>query len=209
MNSLNNKNLKNILEEIDSDPQSKQYFSSKWHKIVNFLYNSTGLSIFKVAKAGSIGKLTDTSDSDLDVIFSTSVDWNLKKMLVFLEDKAHKNFDEIANVRQSSSAVQIDFVNPACDIDLVYKTKDSFDKEYKEIKDYRKIKGVQQNSIKIAKFVFYNTIEDEVHGYEVEKACLQFKPSNLIELVYSIIKYFKGRLNKLGFSIDDIIEFLS
>ena len=209
MISINNKTLKNILEEIDSDLDSIRYFSSKWHRIVNFLYNNTGLSIAKVAKAGSIGKLTSTSDSDLDVIFCTSEDWNLQNMLNFLEEKAYKNFDKIANIKQSTHAIQIDFVNPACDIDLVYKTKNSFDKEYKEIKNYRKTKGIQQNAIKIAKFAFYNIVGDDIHGYEVEKACLQFQPSNLRELVQSIIKYFRGRLNKLGFSIDDINEFLS
>ena len=97
---------------------------------------------------------------------------SLKEMLDFLEEKAHKNFDKIANVRQSSHAVQIDFTNPECDVDLVYKAIQDFDKEFKEIKDYRKIKGVHQNAIKLVKFAFYNTIGDEIHGYEVEKACL-------------------------------------
>ena len=106
-------------------------------------------------------------------------------------------------------ALQIDFTNPQCDVDLVYKTKNAFDQEFREIKNIKKLKGVQQNSIKIVKYAFDNTIGDKIHGYEVEKACLQFNQSNLKDLVYSIIKYFKGRLNREGFSINKIINYLN
>jgi hypothetical protein len=70
-------------------------------------------------------------------------------------------------------------------------------------------KNLPQNAIKIVKYAFDNTIGNVIHGYKVEKACLQFNLSNLNNLVYSIIKYFKGRINQEGYSVNNIIEFLS
>ncbi|GAH35467.1 unnamed protein product [marine sediment metagenome] len=102
-----------------------------------------------------------------------------------------------------------EFVEDLCDVDLVYKTKNAFNQEFKEIKNIKKLKDVQQNAIKIVKYAFDNTIDDVIHGYEVEKACLQFNLSNLKNLVYSIINYFRGRINQEGLSVNKIIEFLS
>lgn len=206
---LIDKQLKAILNKIERDNNLKRLYSSKFHKIVNFLYNSTGLKIAKITEGGSGAKLTYTCNSDLDIIFATSKDYIAQEMLVFLEEKANQMFGAVANIRKSSNAVQIDFINPQCDVDLVYKTKNAFNQEFKEIKNIKKLKDVQQNAIKIVKYAFDNTIGDVIHGYEVEKACLQFNLSNLKNLVYSIINYFRGRINQEGLSVNNIIEFLS
>jgi len=58
MLSLTNKQLKKILKKIERNKNLNQAYSSKWHKIVNFLYSNTGLSIAKVAKGGSDAKQT-------------------------------------------------------------------------------------------------------------------------------------------------------
>ena len=206
---LNDKQLKAILNKIERDNNLKRLYSSKFHKIVNFLYQNTGLKIAKITEGGSGAKLTYTCNSDLDIIFATSKEYNAQDMLVFLEEKADQMFGTVANIRKSSNAVQIDFINPQCDVDLVYKTKNAFNQEFKEIKNIKKLKGTQQNAIKIVKYAFDNTIGDVIHGYEVEKACLQFEAKSLNELVFSIIKFFLGKLNERGFSIESIIKFLN
>ena len=203
------KKLKAILNKIERDNNLKRIYSSKFHKIVNFLYHNTGLKIVKITEGGAGAKLTYTYNSDLDTIFATSKEYDAQDMLIFLEEKADKMFGTVANIKKSSNAVQIDFINPQCDVDLVYKTKNAFDQEFKEIKNIKKLKGVQQNAIKIVKYAFDNTIGDAIHGYEVEKACLHFNLSNLKNLVNSIINYFRGRINQEGLSVNNIIEFLS
>lgn len=166
------------------------------------------MKITKITEGGAGTKQIYTSDSDLDIIFSTSTDYNVQEMLEFLEEKANQLVGEVAEIRKSSNAVQIDFIKPPCNVDLVYKTKNAFDKEYREIKDIKTLKGVQQNAIKIVKYAFDNTIGDSIDDYEVEKACLQFNHSSLNDLVYSIIKFFTGKLNQEGLSINIIIQFL-
>lgn len=167
------------------------------------------MKIAKITEGGAGAKLTYTSESDLDIIFATSTDYNVQEMIEFLEEKANQMFGAVANIRKSSNAVQIDFISPQCDVDLVYKTKNAFDQEYREIKGIKKLKGMQQNAIKIVKYAFDNTIGETFHGYEVEKACLHFNHSNLKELVYSIITYFRGRINQGGLTVNKIIDFLS
>jgi len=71
MGNPKEKNLREILEKVNQNNQLKLLNESKWHKIIHFLHNSSGYSITKVAKAGSKAKHTDTSKSDLDVIFCT------------------------------------------------------------------------------------------------------------------------------------------
>lgn len=53
---MNDPRLRKILDKIEMNPNLKQRYSSKWHKIVNFLYSGTNFKIRKVAQAGSIGK---------------------------------------------------------------------------------------------------------------------------------------------------------
>ena len=206
---LTKKQLKKILRKIDRDINLKRLYSSKFHKIVNFLYNNTGLKIAKVTEGGSGAKLTYTQNSDIDIIFTTAEDYDKYEMLDYLEEKALKLFGEAANIRTSSNALQIDFLNPQCDIDLVYKTKHEFDQEFHEIKQIKTLKGVQQNAIKIIKYVLDNLVGEAIHGYEVEKACLQFTHSRLSDLVYSIINYFKGKLRDEGTSPHQLINYLA
>lgn len=74
INPLTNKQLKEILKKIERNRNLNQAYSSKWHKVTNFLYYNTGLSIDKIAKGGSDAKLTFYNRSDLDVIFCTATD---------------------------------------------------------------------------------------------------------------------------------------
>ena len=206
---LTKKQLNKIVRKIDRDANLKRLYSSKFHKIVNFLYHNTGLKIAKVSEGGSGAKLTYTQNSDIDIIFATAEDYNKDEMLEYLKEKANKLFGEVANIRTSSNALQIDFVDPPCDIDLVYKTKHAFDQEFREIKQIKTLKGIQQNAIKIVKYAFDNLVGEAIHGYEVEIVCLQFTHSRISDLVYAIIHYFKGRLRDNGITPQQVITYLA
>ncbi len=56
------------------------------------------MKIAEVGKSGSQAKLTDYGDSDLDVIFCTSEDYNLNSMLEFIAEKADAIFGNVAEI---------------------------------------------------------------------------------------------------------------
>lgn len=208
MIELYEKKLKSLLKKIDSNPQMKQQYSSKWHRIVNFLYNNTGLKIAKVAKSGSFAKHTEYSDSDLDVIFCTSPDYNLHEMQVYLEEKLIPIFGKIADIKIGAHAVHIDFRNPEVNIDLVYITQREFDTEFEVIKEFSRIAPVQKDSIKLAKYAFDKAGISKIKGYQIEKAWLQFNYTSLKDLTFHIIKFFTGRIRKIGLEVNDILKYL-
>ena len=164
--------LRKILDKIEMNPNLKQRYSSKWHKIVNFLYSNTNLKIRKVAQAGSLGKKTGLKRSDLDVIFCTSQDQPKDRIMNELYSKACENFNKTANVNKGTDSIHIDYKNPLTKIDLVYLKQNEFDKEYKEIKNRKQIFPQQRDAIKIVKYAFDKCLNTDIKGYEVEKACI-------------------------------------
>ena len=205
---LNEMRLRQILNKINSDPQMKEQYSSKWHRVVNFLYSNTGLKIAEVGKSGSQAKLTDYNDSDLDVIFRTSKDYDLKGMLKYIAEKAEAIFAQVAEVGIGKKAVHIEFYNPECDIDVVYFTKQKFKAERKKIKVIRQISQVRRDSIKLAKYTLDRAGIRDVEGHEVEKACLHFEYKTLAEYTYHNIKHFTGRIRKYGLEFEDVLRLL-
>lgn len=188
------------------NPNLKQRYSSKWHKIVNFLYSNTNLKIRKVAQAGSLGKKTANKRSDLDVIFCTSQDQPNDRMMSVLYSKAYENFNNTANIRKGTDAIHIDYKEPLTKIDLVYLKQNEFDKEYKEIKNRRQIFPQQREAIKIVKYAFDKFINGAIKGHEVEKACINLNCTALNTCTTSLIKYFSGRLSEKGFTVDKFLH---
>ncbi len=184
----------------------KQRYSSKWHKIVNFLYTNTNLKIRKVAQAGSLGKKTDHKRSDLDVIFCTSQDQPEHKILNKLYLKAQENFKKTAAVKKGTDAIHIDYRNPLTKIDLVYLKQNEFDHQYKEIKNRKQIFPQQRDAIKIVKYAFDEFLNKNIKGYEVEKVCITLNCTELHRCVRSIVNYFKGRLSENGYTVDNFLR---
>ena len=203
---LNDPRLRKIIEKIEMNPNLNQRYSSKWHKIVNFLYSNTNLKIRKVAQAGSLAKKTDHKRSDLDVIFCTSQDHPKDKILNELYLKAHENFKKTADVNKGLEAIHIDYRNPLTKIDLVYLKQNEFDLEYKEIKNRKQLFPQQRDAIKIVKYAFEEFLDGDIKGYEVEKACIMLNCTELHTCVRSIVNYFKGRLSEKGFPVDNFLQ---
>ena len=188
------------------NPNLKQRFSSKWHKVVNFLYSNTNLKIRKVAQAGSLGKKTDHKRSDLDVIFCTSQDQPEDKILNELYSKAYENFKKTADINKGTDAIHIEYKNPLTKIDLVYLKHNEFDQQYKEIKNRKQLFPQQRDAIKIVKYAFEEFLDGDIKGYEVEKACIMVNCTALYACIFSIVNYFKGRLSEKGFTVDKFLR---
>lgn len=183
-----------------------QRYSSKWHKIVNFLYSNNNLKIQKVAQAGSLGKKTANRRSDLDVIFCTSLDQPKDRMMNVLYSKAYENFNKTANITKGTEAIHIDYKEPLTKIDLVYLKQNEFDKEYKEIKNRKEIFPQQRDAIKILKYAFDKLLNGVIKGYEIEKACIMLNCTGLNTCTTSLVNYFKGRLREKGFTVDKFLK---
>jgi len=203
---INDPRLRKILDKIEMNPNLKQRYSSKWHKIVNFLYSNTDLKIRKVAQAGSLGKKTENKRSDLDVIFCTSQDQPKDRMMSVLYSKAYENFNKTANISKGTDAIHIDYKEPLTKIDLVYLKQNEFDQEYKEIKNREQIFPQQREAIKIVKYAFDKLLNGAIKGYEVEKACIMLNCTALNTCTTSIVNYFKGRLSENGYTVDKFLH---
>lgn len=202
-------NLRKILKKINQNPQIRELNESKWHRIIHFLHNNTGCSIAKVAKAGSFAKHTETSKSDLDVIFCTSKDYDYTKVFSKLEKTAKSNFSKAAKINKGDSAVHIDFTNPKICIDLVYLHQSQFNKEYEEMKDFGKLPQYKRDAIKLVKYSMYKLHNDLIKGYQIEIKCANSNCGSLVTCVNFLVHHFKGILVKNGFKIDDVLKYLT
>jgi len=203
---INDPRLMQILNKTEMNNNLKQLYSSKWHKVANFLYNNIGLKIAKIGLLGSIGKGTAYKDSDLDIGFCTSPDNDNDKILDLIKEKAEDCFGNIANVSKGKKAIQIGFLNPECYIDVVYLTQKQFVQEYKEVKNYKQNSVNQQDSIKIVKYAFDTFLRGVIRGDEIEKACITLNCTQLNSCIQGIVHYFSGRLEENGYTVDRFLR---
>ena len=162
MLELQKKKLNQLLQEMNQNVQLKEQYNSKWYRIIHFLHNNTGYKIAKVAKAGSWAKQTDYHKSDLDIIFCTSPEDTLKKVLNTIKEKAKVNIKNVAEITKSKRVVHVNFKHPKLEIDIVYLTTQEFNKEHNEIKDFGKLPEFKKNTIKLSKYAFDKTIGDAI-----------------------------------------------
>ena len=209
MVNLNENRFRQLLGNINQNPQMKDQYESKWYSVVHFLHNNVGYKIAKVAKAGSQAKHTESRNSDLDIIFSTTPNQNVNNVLNTIQDKAKKNYGKVANISKSKSVVQIHFRSPKCNIDVVYLMQNQFDKEHGADKNVGRIPQVKRDAIKLTKYAFYKSTGDLVKGYEIEKVCINSNCNSLIGCVNASIHYFNESLNQNGYSVNDVLKYLT
>ena len=205
---LDNKKLKEILKKINTDPKTRDIYNSKLQRIMNFLRDTTGFKIAAVKEGGSRGKQTDIRTSDLDIPFCTGKDQNKNIVRKDLLKRAEKGFKQIAKVHLSSKAVQIDFFNPKCHVDVVYLTNQEFQRENKEILQISNLRPLHKKAIKLAKYALDKDKQKNIASYEIELEGLTFKYNTLSESVYHLIYYFSGRIKQNGSTVDKVLRFL-
>ena len=208
MNVLTAKKIKDILNKINADSKTRELYSSKLSRMINFLRNNTSFKTAAVKEGGSRGKQTETIKSDMDIIFCTSKDQNKNTIKNELLEKAKIGFNKVAKVHSGSEAVHVDFIKPKCNIDLVYLTNQQFQQESKKIKKIAKMRPLHKNAIKLAKFALNKAKIDDIKGYEIELACLHLNDNNLSDCVFNLINYFSGRIKKKGTSVDKVLKFI-
>ena len=201
--------LKEILKEINTDPQTAQQYYSRLSRILKFLNNNTGLKNAAVKETGSRAKQTDIRKSDIDVIFCTSPDENHQTIRKHILEKARSAFGKVAIVNLTTKAVHVDFKSPKCNFDLVYLTQKKFQEEKKKIKEIIKLRPVHKNAIKLVKYALDKSGIKNIKGYEVEKACLVANSTSTPACVKKIVRYFKGRIELNGFTIEKVLRELT
>lgn len=113
--------------------QKDQEYASLWRSVVNFMKNSTGLSISGIARAGSRRKGTYNTYSDLDIIFAIAKDPAKTEVYPELVNKLKKGFPD-ASVSIGSSYNVIKFEKGSLDMDIVLRTTSQFQKQ---VQDYK------------------------------------------------------------------------
>ncbi len=209
MIKLTNKKLKDHLRRINTDPNTRDRYNSKVNRIMKFLRNTSGFKIAGVKEGGSRGKQTDIRTSDVDIIYTTNKDQNPNKMKQELFMRINKQKPKGSHVHTGKKAVHVDYNDPRCNIDIVYKTNQQFKQEAKKISQIKRMLPRYKNAIKLAKYALYKAKISDVHGYEVELACVQLKNDNLVDCVTNIIKSFTGRIKKKGITVDQVLQRLT
>ncbi|MFX1497031.1 MAG: hypothetical protein ACFFBH_05870 [Promethearchaeota archaeon] len=171
------------LHQINTDPKTRERYNSKVNHMMNFLRKTSGFKIAAVKKGGSGGKQTDIRTSDVDIIYTTSKDKDPNIMKKELFEKIKNNKPKGTHLHVGKKAVHVDYENPRCYIDLVYKIYKQFKQEAKKINQIKRLSPMHKNAIKLAKYAIYKAKVSSVHGYEVELACIQLKDVNLVDCV--------------------------
>ena len=166
MVKLSIQRLKEILKEINTDPQTAQQYYSRLSRILKFLNNNTGLKNAAVKETGSRAKKTDTRKSDIDVIFCTSPDQDHQIIRNHLLEKATSAFGKAAEVNLSGKAVYVDF--KSCKFDLVYLSQMRFKEESKKILVYLKENdyGITKTNLSTNLGMHHNTITKYLNKFE-------------------------------------------
>jgi len=204
MVKLSIQRLREILKEINTDPQTAQQYYSRLSRILKFLNNNTGLKNAAVKETGSRAKETDTRKSDIDLIFCTSPDQDNQTIRNYIFEKAISAFGKAAEVKVSGKAVHVDF--KSCNFDLVYLSQKKFKEESNKIKEIIKLRPVHKNAIKLVKYAFDKSGIKNIKGYEVEKASLVVNSISTPDCVKKIVKYFKGRIEQNGLTIKSVLQ---
>lgn len=203
---LNKQILGNKLKSINQNRNLKQLYTSKWKKMVNFLYNNTNLSIAKIAKAGSIAKNTDLNSSDLDLIFSISPDTPRNQVYSYLLEILNKSLKNTANISLGKEAIHVDYRSNNICIDLVLKSQSEFNREHKGVKDIRQLNILSHDAIKLVKYALGKAgIIDDIHGYRVEKMIFSLNSKSLIFLVEKAIEKLKFDIRNAGKNVSKVL----
>ena len=109
---LNNKKLKEHLRRINSDTITRERYSSKVNRMMNFLRKTSGFKIAGVKEGGSRGKQTDIRTSDVDIIYTTNKDQDPNKMKQELFKRINKQKPKGTHVHTGKKAVLVDYNNP-------------------------------------------------------------------------------------------------
>ena len=114
-----------------------ELYESKRKKISNVLKNSN-LGVSRVTPAGSRAKQQHRPDSDQDIIFAVFKDPSREEFYPELIKTLEKNYPE-AKISEGSNKNVIHLELKKNDkFDLVLLSEQEFDKEHKDIKDYKR-----------------------------------------------------------------------
>ena len=167
--ALSNRRLRRILSEIYPTQNQRNFFHSKWLRIINFLYHNTGFNISKVGIGGSQGKRTETYQSDFDIIFACSDIYNRQERFDELYSLLEDNFGNTNNeIIQKTRAVYVEFPNDYS-YDVVLLTSHDFDQEMERLQNFRQSDDKMLNTIRLCKYACSQLVSCNLKSYEIEQ----------------------------------------
>lgn len=204
---LSNSRLRQILTEIRPTQNQREFFQSKWLKIVHFLYNNTGYSISKVGKGGSQGKQTETYQSDFDLIFSCSDTYNRQERFNDLDQKLRENFSGATTIiERKTRAIYLKFTNDSS-FDVVLVKSKSFNSELRRLREFRQSDEDMLNTIRLCKYSCSQVRNCNLESYEIEIIVdnLYNPQRRLVDNINSTLESISSTKN---ISLDSLIQIL-
>ncbi|WP_371804802.1 hypothetical protein [Candidatus Lokiarchaeum ossiferum] len=205
---LSNRRLRRILSEIYPSQNQRNFFHSKWLRIINFLYNSTGFSISKVGIGGSQGKKTEIYKSDFDIIFACSDIYDRQERFDELFDLLQDNFRNATNnIIQKTRAVYVEFPNDFS-YDVVLLTSHDFDQEMRRLQNFRQSDDKMLNTIRLCKYVCSQISQCGLQSYEIEQKVekLYNADSDLADNTYRTLQSMSATTNIPVHELLDVLQ---
>ena len=179
-----------------------EFYDSKFIKIYNVLKRHYKIS--QVLKAGSFGKETKIElHGDMDITFTIDKPkiTDVKEIREDLEEKL-KGLNPKSYPKLKYVAVLIEYKNDFS-IDVVYLSKEDFEKEKKKFKHIKTINDQIKNIIRLVKYWNYNKNEAKTKNYEIELNAINSDAG-------TYRKRLRDTINKSGGigNVDDIYDYL-
>ncbi len=209
---ISNETLERLLRNIRPEGYNyqREQYQSKWLKIHNFLMNNSGLTIAKIAPAGSKAKQTDTTTSDLDISFCLNEDKTREEIYPNLLNQLKQLDSYGLRLSIGPHAIHIDFPNDIS-IDIVLYTKSEFEEKYRETQFIRNMEPIYHDLIRLIKYTFEVAKIRGIPGIEIEKKILMMELADCESIYINVcfinaLNLFDDDLKKRGKEIKDIIS---
>ena len=205
--------LNEIHKKISMNETTRKNYKEIWAEMIRFLEGSwSGFKINAIVKSGSIVRQTENKNSDLDILIGISENnFNTKAILAELEQLAWSWFDEddgnsphLPKIHVGPNALHLGFDYLGIDVDLVPATLKKIPKEKVHNELIYDLPKIKKRAVRLVKWAF-NSFKSDIHNYEIALNVLHINENGLVELVTSLINYFRGRIEKAGSSVDQVL----
>jgi hypothetical protein len=205
---LDVKKLRDIVLQINSD-KNKNLYSSRWYALVTFLVTNTGLKVARIARPGSVAKLTEKRTSDLDIIFCLSPDKPRKDLYPQLESRFKTQFGSVANITSTPEAIHFTYKDVKGNFDVILLNQADFDTQFPGagVRDINQIDPIHLDAIKLVKWgLDKNAILPQMNTAVLEKAVFSVSVKDLVTIVEKSVFGLQNPIQSAKRKPEDIMK---
>ncbi len=192
MPPLENNILNAILRRINNIPRLKEKFKSEWKSMVIFLRNNCEIKFEAVLRPGTIGKETELTSSDFDIIFSPTPDTERETLYPTVMKAFQETFPQ-DKITIKNEALQVR-LKTGVKIDLISVSKEEFGQEFNNLKNTRQISNTTQNAVKLVKYAISKAgFSHQIRGSLIEALAINIDLPELSICVETILNQMRKK----------------